>query len=167
MALHLSRSYCRVLFASPGERCAKCGQGLICDEVQSARGLRYPVRSVLLRYSRPTYTPLQMRGRWNDSCPEAGYRKQRSRSRSCTPVAIKQISTKPLVATRPDPEVCSGLTMKEASRDAPREQVGVKFSEACKGGMKVGRIKDPLHKDVYLGISHLPSSHLLRPPAEA
>ena len=30
--------------------------------------------------------------------------------------------------------------------------------------MKVGRIKDPLYKDYYLGISHLPSSHLLRPP---
>ena len=30
--------------------------------------------------------------------------------------------------------------------------------------MKVGRIKDPLYEDSYLGISHLPSSHLLRPP---
>ena len=30
--------------------------------------------------------------------------------------------------------------------------------------MKVGRIKDPLYEDYYLGISHLPSSHLLRPP---
>ena len=31
--------------------------------------------------------------------------------------------------------------------------------------MKIGRIKDPLYKDYqyYLGISHLPSSHLLRP----
>ena len=29
--------------------------------------------------------------------------------------------------------------------------------------MKVGRIKDPLYEDDYLGISHLPSSHLLRP----
>ena len=32
-------------------------------------------------------------------------------------------------------------------------------SEASKGGMKVGRIKDPLCKDCYLGISHLPSSY--------
>ena len=30
--------------------------------------------------------------------------------------------------------------------------------------MKVDRIKDPLYKDPYLGIFHLPSSHLLRPP---
>ena len=30
--------------------------------------------------------------------------------------------------------------------------------------MKVGRIKDPLYKDDYLGISHLPPPHLLRPP---
>ena len=30
--------------------------------------------------------------------------------------------------------------------------------------MKVGRIKDPLYKDYYLGISHLPSPHLLRIP---
>ena len=30
--------------------------------------------------------------------------------------------------------------------------------------MKVGRIKDPLHKDDYLEISHLPSSHLLSSP---
>ena len=37
-------------------------------------------------------------------------------------------------------------------------------SEASKGGMKAGRIKDPLYKDYYLGISHLPSPHLLRPP---
>ena len=37
-------------------------------------------------------------------------------------------------------------------------------SEASEGGMKVGRIEDPLYKDSYLGIFHLPSSHLLRPP---
>ena len=40
----------------------------------------------------------------------------------------------------------------------------VPISEASKGGMKVGRIKDLLYKDSYLGIFHLPSSHLLRPP---
>ena len=33
--------------------------------------------------------------------------------------------------------------------------------------MKAGRIKDPLYKDYYLGLSHLPSSHLLRPPTAA
>ena len=38
------------------------------------------------------------------------------------------------------------------------------YSEASKGGMKAGRIKDPLYKDYYLRISHLPSPHLLRPP---
>ena len=38
------------------------------------------------------------------------------------------------------------------------------FSEASEGGMKVGRIKDPLYKDYDLGISHLPSPHLLRIP---
>ena len=37
------------------------------------------------------------------------------------------------------------------------------FSETSKGGMKVGRMKDPLYKDSYLGISHLPSSHLRSP----
>ena len=31
---------------------------------------------------------------------------------------------------------------------------------------EVGRIKDPLYEDSYLGISHLPSSHLLRPPTK-
>ena len=41
----------------------------------------------------------------------------------------------------------------------------LRFSEAPKGGMKVGRIKDPLYKDYYWGISHLPSPHLLRPPS--
>ena len=42
---------------------------------------------------------------------------------------------------------------------------GASYSEAPKGGMKVGRIKDPLYKDHYWGISHLPSPHLLRPPS--
>ena len=30
-------------------------------------------------------------------------------------------------------------------------------SEASRGGMKVGRTKDPFYKDHYLGIAHLPS----------
>ena len=36
-----------------------------------------------------------------------------------------------------------------------------------KGGMKVGRIEDPLHKDSSLGVSHLPSPQLWRPPRNA
>ena len=36
-------------------------------------------------------------------------------------------------------------------------------AEASKGGMKAGRIKDPLYKDYYLGISQLPSPYLLKP----
>ena len=53
----------------------------------------------------------------------------------------------------------------QSTQSAPRA-LAVKSlrSEASKGGMKAGRIKDPLYKDYYLGISHLPSPHLLRPP---
>ena len=40
---------------------------------------------------------------------------------------------------------------------------GVVLLEASKGGMKVGRIKDPLYQDPNLGLPHLPSSYLLRP----
>ena len=36
--------------------------------------------------------------------------------------------------------------------------------EASKSGIKVGRMKDPLHRDPYLGLPHLPSSYLLGPP---
>ena len=36
-------------------------------------------------------------------------------------------------------------------------------TKASKGGMKVGRIKDPLYEDPLLGLPHLPSSYLLRP----
>ena len=41
-----------------------------------------------------------------------------------------------------------------------------KDTEASKGGMKVGRIKDPLYRDYYLGTSYLPSSHLFRRPQD-
>ena len=39
----------------------------------------------------------------------------------------------------------------------------MRFLQASKGRMKVGRIKDPLYRDSYLGLPHLPSSYLLRP----
>ena len=43
------------------------------------------------------------------------------------------------------------------------------ISEASKGGMKVGRIKDPLYKDYYSGITFIPpfeaSDHCTRPGA--
>ena len=39
----------------------------------------------------------------------------------------------------------------------------MKRMEASKGGTKVGRMKDPLYKDSYLGINPLPSSYLSRP----
>ena len=37
------------------------------------------------------------------------------------------------------------------------------YSEASKGGMKVGRMKDPLYTDSYLRIIPPPSSDLSRP----
>ena len=43
----------------------------------------------------------------------------------------------------------------------PRASFGLgNDSEASKGGMRVGRIKDPLYKDSQMGLGHLPSSHL-------
>ena len=58
-----------------------------------------------------------------------------------------------------------GLELRSCRALGPKPKCLV-FSEASKGGMEVGRIKDPLEKDSYLGVSqsHLPSSRLLRPP---
>ena len=58
----------------------------------------------------------------------------------------------------------SGILDPKLRITLPRPKHSSTSLEASKGGMKVGRIKDPLYKDSILGLPHLPSSHLLRPP---